>query len=393
MHNGSKQREPFFHIAKRTNLQPWKAFSIRAAAVVAALLVSSVVSSIITDGEGIGEFFANLFDGVFGTERRILNLFQSTAILLCLALAVTFAFKMKFWNIGAEGQTLVGGLACVACIQYMGGKVPEGVLILIMAVCSVAASIIWAVIPAIFKAKWNTNETLFTLMMNYIAMQLVACCIFVWVPSGSGVLGVLNHGHFPQIGGYNYILNIIIVALLTVLSYIYFRYSKHGYELSVVGESENTAKYIGINVKKVIIRTMIISGAFCGIAGLLLVAGTDHSLNTNTVAGRGFTGILVAWLGKFNPFFMCGTAMLYVFIDQGARQVATAFGMGGSFSSLITGIFFFFVIGCEFFVNYKVKFSSSRKFRIRQNGTQFPQGGVPAAQETESAEKVKEVNA
>lgn len=250
MLNNKTEREPLFRIVKRDNMPKWQAWIIRAAAVIIALLISAVVSAILTDGASFGHFFKGLFDGVFGTERRILNFFQGTAILLCIALAVTPAFKMRFWNIGAEGQVLMGGLACVACIQYLGGKVNNMLLLLIMAACSIAASIVWAVIPALFKARWKTNETLFTLMMNYVAMQLVACCIFVWVPSGSGVLGVLDYGHFPQIGGYNYILNILIVAGLVVFMFVYFRFSKHGYELSVVGESENTAKYIGINVKK-----------------------------------------------------------------------------------------------------------------------------------------------
>lgn len=361
MLNNKTEREPLFRIVKRDNMPKWQAWIIRAAAVIIALLISAVVSAILTDGASFGHFFKGLFDGVFGTERRILNFFQGTAILLCIALAVTPAFKMRFWNIGAEGQVLMGGLACVACIQYLGGKVNNMLLLLIMAACSIAASIVWAVIPALFKARWKTNETLFTLMMNYVAMQLVACCIFVWVPSGSGVLGVLDYGHFPQIGGYNYILNILIVAGLVVFMFVYFRFSKHGYELSVVGESENTAKYIGINVKKVIIRTMILSGALCGVAGLLLVAGTDHSLAVNTVGGRGFTAILVSWLGKFSPLTMSFTSMLYIFIDQGAKQVATTFEMGSLFSSIITGIFFFLVIGCEFFINYKVKFRSFKK--------------------------------
>lgn len=378
MLNNKTEREPLFRIVKRDNMPKWQAWIIRAAAVIIALLISAVVSAILTDGASFGYFFKNLFDGVFGTERRVLIFFQNTAILLCIALAVTPAFKMRFWNIGAEGQVLIGGLACVACIQYLGGKVDNSLLLLIMAACSIAAGIVWAVIPALFKARWKTNETLFTLMMNYVAMQLVACCIFVWVPSGSGVLGDLKYGAFPKIGGYSYILNIIIVALLVIVMFIYFRFSKHGYELSVVGESENTAKYIGINVKKVIIRTMVLSGALCGVAGLLLVAGTDNSLAVNTVGGRGFTAILVSWLGKFNPLTMSFTSMLYVFIDQGAKQVATNFEMGSSFSSIITGIFFFLVIGCEFFINYQVKFRSFKK-----KGTDVPAVADDNAVETQ----------
>lgn len=198
-------------------------------------------------------------------------------------------------------------------------------------------------------------------MMNYVAMQIVAICIFAWVPSGSGVLGTLADGRFPLIGGQRYVLNIIIVAIATVLIFLYFRYSKHGYELSVVGESENTAKYVGINVKKVIIRTMILSGALCGLAGLLLVGGTNYSVAVDSVDNRGFTAILVAWLGKFSPPAMAFTSWLYVFIDQGAKNVATLMGMGEAFPDIITGIFFFLVIGCEFFINYKIKFRPRKK--------------------------------
>ena len=117
-------------------------------------------------------------------------------------------------------------------------------------------------------------------------------------------------------------LNILIVLVLTVAMYIYLKYSKHGYELSVVGESENTAKYIGINVKKVILRTMFVSGAVCGIAGFLLVGGTDHTISSTTAGNRGFTAIMVSWLAKFNPIYMIITSLLLVFLSAGASQIS-----------------------------------------------------------------------
>ena len=252
LHNTDK--EPLIRIVKRDNLPKWQAWLIRAAAVVIALFIGAILSVALVDGASFSGFFKELFVNVFGSGQTVLELFQNTAILLCIALALAPAFKMKFWNIGAEGQVLMGCLGSVVCIQYLGGRINNSLPILIMFAVSVLFSVAWAVIPAIFKAKWRTNETLFTLMMNYVAMQLVAVCIYEWVPSGSAVLGSLPYGHFPKIGGYNYIFNIIIVAVLVILMFVYFRFSKHGYELSVVGESENTAKYVGINVKKVIIR-------------------------------------------------------------------------------------------------------------------------------------------
>ncbi len=310
--------------------------------------------------------YATMIKGNFGTQRRIWNLLQNIAMLLCVSLAVTPAFKMRFWNIGAEGQVLIGGLATAACMYLLGGKVPNALLILIMIIASIAAGALWAVIPAFFKAKFYTNETLFTLMMNYVAIQLVSYFVMLWEnPKGSGKIGIINQathaGWIPTIGKYDYLLNILVVLLLTVLMYVYLKYSKHGYEISVVGESENTARYIGLNVKTVIIRTMLLSGAVCGIAGLLLVGSTNHTISTTIADNRGFTAIMVSWLAKFNPIHMILTSFILVFLDRGAGEISTVFGLNQSFSDIITGIILFFIIGSEFFINYQLHFRSSHK--------------------------------
>lgn len=352
-------REPLFHIVRRGTIHWWKAWLIRLAAIAIALIVSGIVAFLLTKENPV-RIYATMIDGAFGTERRIWGLMQNLAMLLCVSVAVTPAFMMRFWNIGAEGQVLIGGLATAACMLNLGGKLPTPLLIIVMLIASIAAGAVWAVIPAFFRANWQTNETLFTLMMNYIAIQLVSFFTFRWsVPKGSGQVGVINRtthdGWLPALGGYDYLLNIIIVLLLTVAMYVYLRFSKHGYELAVVGESENTARYVGIPIKKVIIRTMLISGAICGLAGLLLVAGTDHTISRDTAAGRGFTAIMVSWLAKFNPLYMVMTAFLIVFLEKGATEISTSFGLNDSFSEIITGIIIFFIIGCEFFIQYSVK--------------------------------------
>ena len=360
MHN--KVREPLFHIVKRDTLPWYQAWGIRAIAIVLALLLCALITTLCTHLNPL-KVFGTMFSGAFGSPRKIWILGQNLAILLCISLAVTPAFKMRFWNIGAEGQVLAGGLAAAACMICLGDKVPNGLLIVLIVIAGIVAGAVWAVIPAIFKAKWNTNETLFTLMMNYIATQIVAYFCYKWSnPKGSGHIGVINsvshNGWLPSLGGQDYLLNILIVAALTVFMYIYLKYSKHGYELSVVGESENTARYIGINVKKVIMRTMLLSGALCGVTGLLLVSGTDHTIATNTVGGRGFTAIMVSWLAKFNPAYMILTSLLIVFFQKGAIQISTSLGLNDSFADIITGIIIFFIIGSEFFINYSVKFRS-----------------------------------
>ena len=333
---------------------------VRVISIIASLVVCAVVIMLLTKKNPI-EIYASMFKGAFGTNLRIWNFLQNTAILLCISLAITPAFKMKFWNIGAEGQVLIGGLATVCVMMFLGDSLPYPVLILVMIAASVAASIVWAVIPAFFKAMWNTNETLFTLMMNYVAMQLVAFFLKYFVKSGSGTLAPMPDFGLPVIFNQPYLLNIIIVAVLTAVVYIYLKKTKHGYEISVVGESENTAKYIGINVRKVIIRTLVVSGALCGIAGLLLVGGTNHTINTSTVGGRGFTAIMVSWLAKFNPVIMIFTSALIVFFEKGAGQVSTDFRLPDAISDIVTGIILFFIIGCEFFLQYKILISRNRK--------------------------------
>ncbi|MBE7060754.1 MAG: ABC transporter permease [Ruminococcaceae bacterium] len=351
--------EPLFHISKRNTIVWWKAWIIRVTAILAALIVCGFVTLALTGLNPLA-VYATMFEGALGTTRRIWNLLQNVAVLLCVALAVTPAFKMKFWNLGAEGQVLIGGLATEVCMIFLGNKLPTPLLILVMVITSVIAGAVWGLIPAFFKANWETNESLFTLMMNYVAIQIVSYFTFIWsVPKGSGTPRVLEYGQLPVIAGQKYLLNIIIVAVLTVIMFVYLKYTKQGYEISVVGGSPNTARYIGINVKKVIIRTMLISGAICGLAGLILVAGTDHSLKSTTAGGRGFTAIMVSWLAKFDPIFMVLTSFLIVFLEKGASKISEVYRLNDSFSDIITGIIIFFIIGSEFFINYKLKFNKS----------------------------------
>jgi len=358
--NKKKNSEPLFHIVKRDVLPWYKVWAIRGSAIVIALLLSAVVMTLAT-GENPLQVYVTMFVGSFGTPRKFWVLLQEIAILLCVSLAMTPAFKMRFWNIGGEGQVMAGCLATAACMICLGNKVSGGVLILLMTLASIAAGALWGFIPAFFKAKWNTNETLFTLMMNYVAIQLVAFFVIIWEsPKGSGKIGIINQdtmaGWFPQIGTNKYLLNVIIVAVLTAIMYIYMNYSKHGYELSVVGESERTARYVGINVEKVIIRTMVLSGAICGLTGLLLVGGTNHTVTTTLAGGRGFTAVMVCWLAKFSPIGMIFTSFLLVFLEKGAGEISTNFGLNQSFGDIITGIIIFFIIGSEFFITYKLSF-------------------------------------
>ena len=359
------KKQSLFHIAKRDALPWYKSFAIRGCAIVLALIVCAVVTMLMT-GENPVSIYATIFKGAFGSARKTWVTFQNLAVLLGISLAVTPAFKMRFWNIGAEGQVLIGCLATAACMICLGDKLPNAVLILVSLIAALAAGGLWGFLPAFFKAKWNTNETLFTLMMNYIATQLAAFFIIVWeVPKGAGKIGIINQnteaGWLPVVGGQKYLLVILVVAILTVFMYIYLNYSKHGYEIAVVGESQRTASYAGIKVERVIIRTMVLSGAVCGLMGLLLTAGTDHTLTTTIVGGRGFTAVMVSWMAKFNPIIMVFTSLLLVVLGRGASEISSTFGLNQSFSDILTGIILLFIIGSEFFITYQVSLRKSGK--------------------------------
>ncbi len=351
-------------LSKRDNLALYKSLLIKIVAVLLALIVCAIVIVSVTDLNPL-EVYGGIFKGAIGNKRRTWVTIRDMLVLLLVAVGLVPAFKMRFWNIGAEGQMLMGGLASAALMIY-GKNLPNGILLPMIMVCSCVAGVIWGIIPAIFKAKFNTNETLFTLMMNYIAIQLISFCVVFWEnPAGSNSVGIINPntnaGWFPSVFGQRYGLNLILVIVVTAFMFFYLRYTKHGYELSVVGESWNTARYAGISVPKVIIRTMALSGAICGLAGCLVVSGASHTVSTSLAGGRGFTAIIVAWMSNFNTFAMVAISFLLCFMHNGSIQIASQFSLNENVSDIITGIIIFFLIGSDFFVRYRVVFEKGKK--------------------------------
>ena len=337
----------------------WKRILVKAAFVIFALLICGILSAIVKPGS-FGRFYEYMIQGTFYSGKTIMKLLWETALLFIIAVALTPAFKMKFWNIGAEGQVLMGGLGALIALKFIAPHVPNFIAIIIELLMAVTFAAIWSFIPAFFKARFNTNETLFTLMMNYIAMGIVAACVIAWSTSGSSVLGIVNggkhEGWLPLIPTFNnsYLINVILVILVAAVVWVYLKFSQHGYELSVVGGSRDTAKYVGINVKAVIIRTLILSGILCGIVGFLLVAGGSHTISSNLVGGRGFTAILVAWLGEFNVPMMAIYSFLVAFVSIGSSNSAAWIGYSSTISNVLTGIFFLLIIVSTFFVNFRV---------------------------------------
>ena len=378
------------HIAKRDNLPVWKAWLIRGIAIVIAIMLCALITFLFTKMNPI-TVVDKMFKGLFGSERKTWKTIYQVACLLGISLAVTPAFKMRFWNIGAEGQVLIGAFAAAACMFYAGRmpffndpgvsmEVKNAILFPVMMLAGMFAGALWGFLPAFFKSRWNTNETLFTLMMNYVALQIVKFMVsyrgfkYLWSPNGTAV-GMINSdlasagiGNFTKIGGRagtQYLFTIAIIAFLTVALYLYLRYSKHGYEIAVVGESERTASYAGIKVNRVIIRTMILSGALCGLVGFLIV-GAEGTIASNSVDGRGYTAVMVSWMSQFNPIGMIFSSLLLVFMQFGAKEVPMPDGVSldKNFANMLMAIILFFIIGCEFFINYQLQFGRHKKREV-----------------------------
>lgn len=388
VNNTKHVKEPLVHLTRRLNVSPRFAWLIRIGAFILSILVCCIVSCILSPKVNFGFFFKYLFEGAFGSSKLVTTLLRDLAIYLILALAVTPCFQMRYWNIGGEGQAMMGAFGCSLVIANTAGKMPVWATIALSFAAALVMSVLWAVIPALFKAKWNTNETLLTLMFNYIAVCLGAFLIKKVEPKGTGILA-FKEGTLSSLGVSDFWIIFLVAVVMTVFMYVYQKYSKHGYEISVVGESPNTARYVGINTKKVVIRTLLLCGLISGVAGYLLVSVKDSSFlsdstTQSTVAGRGFTAVLISWLAHFHPLAMALTSFLVVFINRGATQVGNMARLGNSYAGMMVGIFFFFIIATEFFINFQIH------FRAKAPAVPKEDRPAPAPEEPKPAEPGRE---
>lgn len=376
------REEPFLRVVKRDRIGIWKKITVRLGAIVLALLVDALFILCVTGLNPI-DVYVTMYQGTFRTNRLIMASLRDWAPLLLISIALAPAFKMRFWNVGGEGQVLMGALGSALVMVYVPQAVnamfaPETaasllngpMIYLLMLLASMVLGALWGFIPAVFKANFGTNETLFTLMMNYVAIKIVSSFFNLWRGQASA-LGQLNmttkvgwfHGTMVLgVRNVTYLSTIIFALVMMILMFCYLRYTKHGYEISVVGESQRTAQYAGISVKKVTIRTMIISGILCGIVGFLIVGGKDQTISTATAEGNGFTAIIVAWMAKFNAFYMALISAFLIFLEHGSQEITNAYQIMNKYAAdIITGVILFFIIGSEFFINYRLVFRSVHK--------------------------------
>ena len=355
-----EKKMPLIRLAKRDSMDPRKVWAIRLGSILIALLLGSLV--ILITGNNPFTAYGTMISGALGKKTAIRQTVKIAVPLLGCALAIAPCFRMRFWNIGAEGQITAGAIAATYFALYWVDKLPSVLLLIVMALAAALAGGIWGLIPAFFKAKWNTNETLFTLMMNYIIIGVVS-----WLQGGpwegrpgSQIIPQFDRAAcLPKVFGVH--CGWIIVLVLVVFIFIYMRYTKHGYEIAVIGDSINTARYAGMNVGRIMMRTMLLSGAISGIVGFIFVSGANGTLYNGVADGVGFTSITVAWLSQLNAFAMIVISMMLAVLSKGAETLQTQLSVPASISDIITGLLLFCMLGCEFFINYRLIFRSKHQ--------------------------------
>lgn len=359
------QREPLFHLAKQGDVSGRRAWAIRLASFVLAIFIGGLIFLFL--GHNPFRAYGEIITGSLGRKTALRQTIKIAVPLLGTALAIAPCFKMRFWNIGAEGQITAGAIGAAFFALNYANRLPSLLLLIAMGLSGVLCGALWALVPAIFKARWGTNETLFTLMMNYIVIGMVKYLQggpWEGKPGSQIIPNFNNAAVLPKVLGVH--CGWIMVLIFTLFIFIYMNYSKHGYEISVIGESPKTARYAGMDVGRVTMRTMMLSGGMCGLVGYMVASGANMTLYHNVADGVGFTAITVAWLSQLNPFAMIAISLLLAVLDKGAGTLQTAMQVPTSISDIITGIFLFCMLACEFFINYRILFSGGHKKEAKE---------------------------
>ena len=326
------KKEPLIRIAKRAERSNKQKLIIRLLSVLLAICAGGIFILIL--GKNPISYYAKMVKGAFigkNAANPFMPFKETIKIMIPLlisSLGITLAFKMKFWNIGAEGQIIMGGIfaSYFALYHY---DMPHYLLFIVM---FIAAMIDW-----LTKGAWQDPES-----KGY--PKIARFDLNAWLDSLGGV----------QIGW-------VIGLVLVIFVFIYLKYTKQGYEITVVSDSHATARYAGMSPSKIMIRTMFLSGAICGIAGMVQACGTEHTLSTSVAGGVGFTAIIVAWLANLNPFGILVVSFLFAVLEKGSTVVSSEFVLSPYCSDVLQGIILFFVLGCEFFIRYRFITRGGRK--------------------------------
>lgn len=350
-------------IKKRDPISPNEKFKIRLMAMFLALVLFSTVLVLL--GKHPLNVYFQMIIGSLGTRFRFIETLKIAIPNTIASLGIMLAFKLKFWNIGGQGQIIMGAVASSYFALFVP-DMPRAALLVIMILSAFLAGGVWAGIPAYFKTRYNTNETLFTLMMNYIAFNLVTYLQYgLWKDPRAGGFAKIAmfrpDARLPEVFGLH--IGWILAILVVFIVYLLVNHMKLGYEIAVVGESVETARYAGIDVKTTTIKTLFISGGICGLIGVIQAAGVNGTLSVDVASGFGSVGIIIAWISGVNTLAIPLISFLFAILTQGAAFVQSAFQIPAAVSEILQGIILIFVLAAEFFIVYEVRLIHSKALR------------------------------
>ncbi len=297
--------------------------------------------------------------GAFGTKYNLSETIVKTIPLLLCGLAVSIAFKMRLWNIGAEGQLMMGAFAASGVALFLSNQLP-GITIPMMILSGFIAGALWAAIPALLKSFFKVNEIITTLMANYIAILWIRYLFYgPWRdPKGFGFPGTAifpKSAWLPRLPGTRIHLGLLFGLVIAMLLYLVFKRMKWGYEIKVIGESAKAARYAGMDIGRNIILVMLLSGGIAGLAGMSEVAGIYHRLQQGINVGYGYTAIIIAWLARLNPRSIILVSFLMAGLFVGGDQIQIAMKLSSSIAPILQGTILFFVLAGELLTCYRIR--------------------------------------
>ncbi len=343
-------------------LPKWYPFVLSLGAVVFALLIGAVILAI--GGGNPWRAYAHIAKASFGSIGVFSDTLVKAIPLMFVGLACSVAFRMKLWNIGAEGQFFIGafGASAVVLLPILPETAPTWLFILTMAVAGMVCGALFGFIPGILKAKFNVNEVISTLMLNYIAVAWNNYFIFaVWTeggfqmskmfPQNTWLPRLTDYGKdIPFFRGLTTHFGLVIALIAVVVVWFVLYKSKWGYEIRLIGDNPKAATYAGIPIKRHIVLVMMLSGALAGLAGMSEIGGVVHRLQGSISPGYGFTGIIVAWLAKLNPFAVVLVSILFGGLILAGREIQPS-----GVPKMIQGVILVCLIASDFLIRYKVK--------------------------------------
>ena len=356
------------HIVKRDQCPLWKKAGLYAGAVLIALLLGSLL--LLTRDANPLEYYTEMF--TIGTidnpiaYKSVMNYLKDFVPLTLTAVALSLAFKMRFWNIGGEGQFIVGAVATAYVANQWGGVWHPALVLVLMCVAAMAAAGLYGLLVAALKVKFGTNETLLTLMLNYVALYGLTFLMETkagWniflnpnelrpVPKSFG--DIISFPLIPMGGQFALNICVVLTFLVGAAMFVYLRYTKHGYEIAVVGDSAGTARYSGMKVNRIVLRTVFLSACLIGLAAAFKV-GTAGTISTTITGDVGWTGIIVAWLAQLNTVAIFAVSALICILHTGSVSAAASFSkVDSSFANMLQGAILFLVLVADFFIRFRI---------------------------------------